>query len=68
MQLGDEINEGYEFLTRVPGGWIYGIFVSNDTSATTCTFIPFNNEFKNLSECKCKEKQICNPSDCALNC
>lgn len=39
MQLGDEIQEGSEFLTRIPGRWIYHV------NGTSC-FIPYNNEFQ----------------------
>lgn len=39
MQLGDEIENKNECLTRIPGGWLY---YCNESSV----FIPFNNEFR----------------------
>lgn len=43
MKLGEKIAIRYWIVFRVPGGWIY-------KSADAVTFVPFSEEFMNVSE------------------
>lgn len=49
MDLHDELQEGSNlFIMRVPGGWIYNYFNSENGEPICATFVPFHNEFQKV--------------------